>query len=219
MKQNYVLYGILALVAIILLLNVYFINKPWGNGHDEDADMHNDQAFSKSKMTAFDAGMAHEMMDENNDGICDICGMPIGQCMDAGMLECPMGPGAKTAIGLLGSAHIHTDIKVYDKGKEINLADEKYFVMSKFIHVEPEANPDATGKVVHIHATGIPIRMLFESINISLASPRLYVNGEEKDYKTYVPKDFEKILVTTSSQEQIPQEIGSVTDYSKVRQV
>lgn len=169
--------------------------------------------FSSNKMTSFDIALAKKNMDKDGDGKCDICGMDIDMCISSGMLECTMDPDAK--IGLLDSAHIHADFKVYYDGQAIDFSQEKYFVKSKFVHVEAEEEPKETGNVLHIHATGIPLNMFFESVALDLDAPRLFVNGEEKDFATYVPKNQDKILVTTSNDDLIKQELSSITDYAK----
>lgn len=122
---------------------------------------------------------------------------------------------SNSKMGLLNSVHIHTDLKIFKDGKVINLAQQKYFVQNRFAHVEVEDNPEETGNVLHIHATGVPLSLFIESIRLNLDSPRLFVNGEEKDFGTYIPENQDKILVTTSTDELIKQELSSITDYSK----
>ena len=67
--------------------------------------------MSRMSLTGFDEQIALEFMDKNHDGRCDVCGMPVEQCIDSGQIECNMDSNAK--IGILGSQHVHTDFKVY----------------------------------------------------------------------------------------------------------
>ncbi len=71
----------------------------------ESNNMNSNSILAKSKMTEFDRKLAKEIMDKNNDGRCDFCGMMVEMCIEAGMMECTMDPNAR--IGLLGSDHYH----------------------------------------------------------------------------------------------------------------
>ena len=77
------------------------------------------KGLSRMSLTSFDRKLGIELMDQNHDGRCDICGMPVEQCTDSGQLECNMDPNAK--IGILGSQHVHADWKVYINGKRERL--------------------------------------------------------------------------------------------------
>ncbi len=163
------------------------------------------------RMTAFDAALAKEKMDKNNDGKCDVCGMPVEQCIGAGMLECTMDPKAK--IGLLGSAHHHAGFAWFKDGQLVVPGPEAY-AKSMFIHVEPEQDPAKTGRILHIHATGVPLTLFFDSVGAATAPYRLFVNGQAADLDTYAPKDGDRILVTTSGEERLAEELGAVPDAS-----
>jgi len=215
---NYIMYGVAVLVIITLLFSIgsfFGLQMPMTGVHSAEVKSTEQSVsmFSSPKMTSFDVEMAKRNMDKDGDGKCDICGMDVDMCISSGMLECTNDPNAK--IGLLNSAHIHADLKIYDSGESINIAQQKYFIKSKFVHIEAEENPQETGKVLHIHATGVPLSLFFESIGLKLEHLRLFVNGAEKDFDTYVPKDQDKILVTTSNDDLIQQELGSITDYAK----
>src|SRR3989338_5863778 len=80
--------------------------------------------MSRMTLTSFDKQLAKQLMDTNNDGRCDACGMPVEQCIDGGQLECSMVPGAK--MGILGSQHIHADWKVYINCKALDFSDKTH---------------------------------------------------------------------------------------------
>lgn len=141
-------------------------------------------------------------------------------------------------IGSIGSTHIHADFAIYLYGKEITPLPSQYFVLSPYVHVE--TGPGA-GSVIHIHATGVPLKMFFNSMGMTLnsqcfdtAREKTFCNtGDDKikmfikhynstweqntQYGDYVFQDLDKILITygNESQEQIIAQENNVTDFSK----
>lgn len=185
-------------------------------------------SFSKMKMTEFDIQLAKKNMDADNDGRCDACGMPVEMCIDAGELQCAMDPNSK--LGKLGSQHIHADWKIYINGKEFDfsvIADRHEKQMhgdtsikdtSAFIHIHPEQAPEKGGDALHVHATGIPLWIFFDSLNIKLPnSTKVYVNGTpNSDGLNYVPKGLDKILITDSdNQSEIEAQMKTITDFAR----
>src|SRR3989338_736395 len=180
--------------------------------------------MSRMTLTSFDKDLARQLMDTNSDGRCDVCGMPVEQCIDSGQLECNMGPNAK--IGILGSQHIHADWKVYINGKALDFFDKSHMErmqnnqpVSSFMHVDSGAPaPEKTGDILHMHATGIPLSLFFNSIGMNFdkncitldnkeefcndANNKLkfLVNGKENtEFENYVFNDLNKILITYGS--------------------
>lgn len=200
------------------------------------------QKTSRMSLTEFDTQLAIEFMDKNHDGKCDICGMPVEQCIDGGQLECSMDPNAK--IGILGSQHIHADWKVYIDGKALDFSDKSHMErmrnnipVSSFIHVDSGApSPEKTGDVLHMHATGVPLWIFFKSIGmdfnkdcISLDKQkfcnkgnrklRFLVNGKpNSEFENYVFNDLDKILVSYDSEneEEIKNQLSSITDFASL---
>ena len=191
--------------------------------------------ISGMSLTAFDKQLGRELMDQNHDGRCDVCGMPVEQCIDSGQIECNMGANAKT--GILGSQHIHADFKVYVNGKPLNFADSKYYIKSSFIHLDDNQNKEDSSGVLHMHATGIPLWIFFKSIGmdfnkdcITLENNEKFCNDENKnikflvnekendEFENYVFKDFDKILISygNENQEQIKNQLNSITDFAKL---
>ena len=119
MEKN-VLYVALAMAIAGLVFTFYTIIGPFEKGQMSMPQADNLPKKTAMSFTAFDAAMARQFMDKNNDGLCDICGMRIEDCIKSGMLQCTMDPNAK--IGLLGSSHIHADFKVFIEGKTIDFA-------------------------------------------------------------------------------------------------
>ena len=193
------------------------------------------KGLSRMSLTPFDRELGKDLMDKNHDDRCDTCGMPVEQCLDSGQLECNMGSNAKT--GILGSQHIHSDFKVYTNGKSLNFADDKYYMKSSFIHLDNQQDKDDAGGVLHMHATGVPLWVFFKSIGtdfnkecITLESKeklcndgskklKFFVNGKENnEFENYVFKDLDKILISygNENQEQIQNQLNSITDFAKL---
>ena len=177
---------------------------------------------SKMSLTPYDKELAREMMDKNNDGKCDACGMPVEMCMDSGELQCSMDSNSK--IGKLGSQHIHTDWKIYINGGELSFEGKDHMgrmknnlPVSSFIHVDSGSPvPEKTGDILHMHATGVPLWIFFESIELKLPDGmKAYVNGKEiSDYKNYVFNDFDKILITDGIGD-LQEQLNLITDFAK----
>lgn len=162
---------------------------------------------SMSKFTAFDIGLAKQLMDKNNDGMCDVCGMPVEQCISSGQLECTMG--GKNTIGVLGSQHIHQDIAIFVDDRQLDLNKPEYWVKSSFIHVEQDPQG---GIGLHIHASGVPLQLFVDSIGLGNRQWSVFVNGQQKDI-SYVPANLDKILITTSQDPaHVQKEIQTITN-------
>lgn len=195
--------------------------------------------FGKGGFTEYDLVLAKELMDKDGDGKCDVCGIDIDFCIESGQLQCNMGGKTdKLNIGVLDKTkqknHYHADFKVYIDGQELSFNQEKYFVKSRFVHVENDVQGD-TGEVIHMHATGVPLWLFFESIGIKFEkdcftldtgekycnnaekSFKFYVNGKENnEFGDYVFNEGDKILISYGDgSENIFDQLDSITDNSK----
>ena len=238
--ENYLMYGtlIVAIAGLLLsfssLLHSVFqktkTDKP-GTTVALGAQSGNTKmgaSMSQMSLTEFDIHLAKQLMDMNGDGMCDFCGMRIEDCIDSGMMQCSMDPNHK--IGVLGTQHIHADWKVYIDGKPFDwtpYADRHERQMagdttvqdtSAFIHIHPATAPEKGGDVLHIHATGVPLSMFFQSINVTLPNAiKLYVNDIlNPEGLNYVFKDGDKLLLTDATDEKtIQQQIPTITNFAK----
>ena len=75
-----------------------------------------------------------------------------------------------TGIGVLGSAHLHADVKVYINGQSIDFSQRKYQLASSFLHFE-----EGIGDVIHTHATGLTIGHMFRSLGMDFSNNCLVV--------------------------------------------
>ena len=190
---------------------------------------------SRMSLTSFDKELGRELMDQNHDGRCDTCGMPVEQCLDSGQLECNMDPNSKT--GILGSQHVHADFKVYINEKPLNFADSRYYMKSSFLHLDDNQNKEDASGVLHMHATGVPLWVFFKSIGmdfdkncITLENKeklcnngnkklKFYVNGKESnEFENYVFNNLDKILISygNENQQEIQKQLDSITDFAKL---
>ena len=143
------------------------------------------------------------------------------------------------SIGSIGSTHIHADFAIYLDGKEITPLPKQFYVLSPYVHVE---TGPGEGSVLHIHATGVPLKMFFNSLGMKLDSNCFEITSSVKTYCTdvtntlkmfvkhqnstweqnmeygdYVSQDLDKILISYGSEnlDQITAQQGNVTDFSK----
>ncbi len=133
-------------------------------------------------------------------------------------------------IGPVGSTHIHQDFKVYLDGKQIDFSQAKYQVRGPQVHVE-----DRDGDVIHVHATGVPIGMFFDSLGMNFNKDcfktdsgtsycnndnntlKFYVNNiSNSEFDKYVLRDLDKILISYGSEnESVTKQLDSITDKAK----
>lgn len=196
-----------------------------------EQDIHHKEATHLS-FTEFDSKLARQLMDKDNDGICDICGMEINLCIQSGQLQCNMDPDS--TIGILGSDHIHTDFKVYINGKPLNFADSAYYEKSSFIHLDESKNEEEASGVLHMHAKNTPLKIFFDSIGFKFNKTcitfnsqdfcnnkeknlKFYVNNQlNNEFEDYIFKDSDKILISYGLiNEDIQPQLGSITNFAE----
>ena len=219
---------ILFIVVGIFVFSLYdFFNSKTAQVQQSSPQM---KGISKMSLTAFDKELGRDLMDQNHDGRCDTCGMIVEQCLDSGQIECNMG--SSSAIGILGSQHIHADWKIYINGKpfdwtpygnlhERQMAGENITSTSAFIHIHPAQAPEKAGDVLHIHATGVPLWVFFKSIGMDFNKDcitlenkekfcndgnkklKFFVNGKENnEFENYVFNKLDKILISYGNENQ-----------------
>ena len=231
-------FGAIALIIILFVVigmfvfSLYdFFSSKSGKVNQVPAQM---KGLSRMSLTSFDKKLAMEFMDKNHDGRCDICGMPIEQCIDGGQLQCSMDPNAK--IGILGSQHIHADWKIYVNGKALNFVDNKYFMKSSSLHLDDNQNKEDASGVLHMHATGVPLWIFFKSIGmnfnkdcITLENKEKFCNDENKklkffvnrkessEFENYVFNKLDKLLISygNDNEEEIKNQLNSITNFAK----
>jgi hypothetical protein len=75
-------------------------------------------------------------------------------------------------VGEFGSEHSHAAITIFVNGELINFGHPKFQLTSKYIHFENN-NP----YLIHKHATGVPLEMLFASMGMKLTSECFILNS------------------------------------------
>ena len=238
-KEDYILYGVIVFTIAILLFSLFtffgFQQSYTNNAIQDMPQMHN----KRVSLTAFDIKLAKQFMDKDNDGKCDACGMPVEMCISSGQLQCNMD--SKSTIGILGSQHIHADWKVYINDKPLDFSDkdhigrmQKNLPVSSFIHVDSGAPvPEKTGDVLHMHATGVPLWIFFESLgmkfnkdcltlesgekycNEGVNNLKFYVNGKPNgEYENYIFNDLDKILISYGNNQNLQKQLESITNFA-----
>ena len=77
-------------------------------------------------------------------------------------------------VGEYGSDHAHAAIAVFLDGEQINFGLQQFQLSSKYIHFENH-NP----YIIHKHATGVPLEMLFVSLGLKITSECIMLNYNE----------------------------------------
>jgi len=83
-------------------------------------------------------------------------------------------------VGEYGSDHAHAAIAVFVDGEQLNFGLPQFQLSSRYIHLEGH-NP----YIIHKHATGVPLEMLFASFGMKITSECIILNYDEfADIKT-----------------------------------
>ena len=135
---------------------------------------------------------------------------------------------SKYSIGEFGSDHAHAALVVYANEEKINFGSPRFQVASKYIHFE-DHNP----YLIHMHATNVPLDMLFTSIGMKITpecvtlnyksndetysefcsdqqSLVVYLNGEKyySDISQYVIKHNDRILISYGDTEHLSSQLN-----------
>ncbi|MBI3026989.1 hypothetical protein HYY70_02655 [Candidatus Woesearchaeota archaeon] len=237
------LISLLVILIGVLISSIFSTIEMFKMRDEQDNKNFMPSRMSRMSLTAFDKELAVEFMDQNHDGRCDVCGMPVEQCIDSGQLECNMDSNAK--IGILGSQHIHADWKIYIDGKALDFSDKSHMErmrnnmpVSSFIHVDSGAPaPEKTGDVLHMHASGVPLWIFFKSVEMNFNKDcitlenkekfcndenrelKFFINGKESnEFENYVFNDLDKILISygDESEEEVKNQLKSITDFAEL---
>ena len=77
-------------------------------------------------------------------------------------------------VGEYGSDHAHAAIAVFIDGEQLNFGLSQFQLSSRFIHFENH-NP----YLIHKHATGVPLEMLFTSLGMKVTPDCIILNYDE----------------------------------------
>ncbi len=127
-------------------------------------------------------------------------------------------------VGKYGSEHAHAAIMVFVDNESLNFGQSQFQLSSKYIHFENN-NP----YILHKHATGVPMEMLFASLGMKVSkdcmvlnyysesntgkfcstqekSLSFYVNGKKynSNLSQYVFDHNDRILISYGDSESIP---------------
>ena len=134
------------------------------------------------------------------------------------------------SVGESGSEHTHAAIAVFVDGEQLNFGMPQFQLSSKYIHFE-----NYNSYLIHKHATGVPLEMLFASFGMKVTSDCIilnydesvgiktgrfctgqdqslvfYVNGKEyySDISQYVLEQNDRILVSFGDAESISKHLS-----------
>ena len=112
--------------------------------------------------------------------------------------------------GNIGTTHVHGSILVKIFGDKFDFSKSDYQIKNAYIHFEGR-----DGNTIHLHATGVPLEFLFESMNIGITDKcfvfpdkrefctdndytlKFYVNGQKIDsVNNHVISQNDRILIS-----------------------
>lgn len=83
----------------------------------------------------------------------------------------------KYDIGEYGSDHAHAVIVVIVNNTKLNFGLPQFQLTSKFIHFE-----NGNSYLIHKHATGVPLEMLFSSFGMDITSDCIFLKSDSTSY-------------------------------------
>lgn len=83
----------------------------------------------------------------------------------------------KYDIGEYGSDHAHAAIVVIVNNTKLNFSLPQFQITSKFIHFE-----NGNSYLIHKHATGVPLEMLFSSFGMNIISNCMFLKSDSTSY-------------------------------------
>ena len=96
--------------------------------------------------------------------------------------------------------HTHADFKVYNNNSFMNFTADIYQSNEYKINHDDVHLHNNDGDVIHHHAKGITLNEFFDSINISLENPIVYVNGARNEQGlNNIFKDLDQILIIVNT--------------------
>ncbi len=123
-------------------------------------------------------------------------------------------------VGEFGSDHSHAAIAVFVDGVQLNFGLPDFQLQSKYIHLESN-NP----YLIHKHATGVPLDMLFSSFGMNVSSECIRTHSTEycvdsenslvfmvnekiySDITTYEIKHNDRILISFGDPEDVTMQL------------
>lgn len=106
-------------------------------------------------------------------------------------------------VGKFGSDHAHAAILVVLDGEQLNFGLPQFQLASKYIHFE-DHNP----YLIHKHATGVPLEMLFVSIGVKVTQECIFVEYNFSDNIKEYCADDKKIIHVYLNGEKFPSNIS-----------
>lgn len=123
--------------------------------------------------------------------------------------------------------HTHADFAVWVDGEKVNFSEARYMSgvswdeeshdeVDEYHHQHLHLH-DEVGHVLHRHKPGLSLDEFFQSLDYEFDASRtwrMFVNNDEMEFDlSYVFKDMDKVLITTSSSSaQVLDEMKKLTD-------
>ena len=98
-------------------------------------------------------------------------------------------------VGEYGSDHAHAALAVFVDGNQLNFAQPQYQLTSKYIHFE-----NHNSYLVHKHATGTPLGLLFASFGMKVTAECIVLNDSTEFAQSYCAGDSDLVIFVNGVQ-------------------
>ena len=87
-------------------------------------------------------------------------------------------------VGKYGSDHAHAAIAIFVNNQKLDFSHDRFQLASKYIHFE-----NHNSYLIHKHATGAPLEMLFVSLGVKISPQCVILNFYSEDKRSFCSDD------------------------------
>ncbi len=92
-------------------------------------------------------------------------------------------------VGKYGSEHAHSAISIFVNNQKLDFSHERFQLASKYIHFE-----NHNSYLIHKHATGVPLEMLFVSLGIKISQQCIILNYYSENKSSFCSNEENSLM-------------------------
>ena len=92
-------------------------------------------------------------------------------------------------VGKFGSDHAHGAIAIFVNNQKVDFSHDRYQLASKYIHFE-----NHNSYLIHKHATGVPLEMLFVSLGMKISQQCITLNYYSENKNSFCTEEENSLL-------------------------